>query len=219
MNELDIIKIVASVLALMIAIIGHEIMHGWVAYKYGDNTAKDRGRLSINPIKHVDPIGTILVPALLFMANTPFLFGWAKPVPIDMKTVIQNGGYSAAMQVSLAGIAYNIVMASLASAVFLSMAMPTSPDDLLYLFSYVLLSKIIMINVVLAVFNLWPIPQFDGSHFLSYLGLQMGTPKIAQFYDRYQAFGMIIVLIILMIPQLSQILFAPASWLFNLLLT
>lgn len=218
MTELDIIKILASVLALMIAIIGHEIMHGWVAFKYGDSTAKDKGRLTLNPIKHVDPIGTILVPTLLFMAHAPFLFGWAKPVPIDTKTVIENGGYKAAMQVSLAGIAYNLFMAAFASVIFLSLSVPTDANDIVYLFIYILLLKVIMINVVLAVFNLWPIPQFDGAHFISYLGLQMGTVKIAQFYAKYERFGMLVVLIILMIPGLSHILFAPASWLYSLLL-
>lgn len=219
MSEIEIMKIAASVIALMVAIVGHEIMHGWVAYKYGDMTAKSQGRLSINPIKHIDLIGTILVPTLLFMAHAPFLFGWAKPVPIDTKTVIDNGGYNAAMQVSLAGIAYNLFVAVFASIIFLSLDFPVQGDGMSYIFIYILLSSIIMINVVLAVFNLWPIPQFDGAHFLSYLGLKLGTSKIAQFYHRYDAYGMIVVLVILMIPQLREMLFTPAIWLYQLLLT
>jgi len=218
-DDLFIIKVASSVIALMVAIIGHEIMHGWVAYKYGDDTAKSKGRLTLNPIKHVDPIGTILVPVLLFIANTPFLFGWAKPVPIDMKTVIQNGGYSAAMQVSLAGIAYNLIIATFASVVLLSMSLPNTNDEMMYIFGYILLYQIIMINIILAVFNLWPIPQFDGAHFISFLGLQMGTAKIAQFYQRYEPYGMIIILIILMIPGLSSYLFMPAQWLQHALLS
>ncbi len=215
----ELIKIVSSVLALIVAIVGHEIMHGWVAYRYGDMTAKSAGRLSLNPIKHVDPIGTVVVPAILFFAHAPFLFGWAKPVPIDDRVVIQNGGYNAAMQVSLAGIAYNLIMATFASVILLSMSFPTNQDDILYVFSFVLLYQIVMINIILAVFNMWPIPQFDGAHFLSYLGLQLGTAKIAQFYQRYEPYGMIIILIILMIPGLSSYLFMPAQWLRNALLT
>ncbi len=218
-DDLFIIKVATSVIALMVAIIGHEIMHGWVAYKYGDNTAKSAGRLTLNPIKHIDLIGSILVPVLLFMAQAPFLFGWAKPVPVDMRTVTSNGGYSAAMQVSLAGIAYNLLVAIFASVILLSLAPPTNQDDITYVFAFILLYQIVMINIILAVFNLWPIPQFDGAHFLSYLGLQMGTAKIAQFYQRYEPYGMMIILIILMIPGLSSYLFMPAEWLRNILLT
>ena len=97
MSELSLAyKIPLMVVALLIAIIGHEIMHGYVAYRYGDSTAKDSGRLSLNPIVHIDLIGSILVPATLFLANAPFLFGWAKPVPVRMDRVIYNGGYFAA---------------------------------------------------------------------------------------------------------------------------
>ncbi|WP_288644386.1 site-2 protease family protein, partial [uncultured Helicobacter sp.] len=75
----EIINVLLMVLALMISIIGHEIMHGLVAYHYGDDTAKSMGRLSINPIKHIDPIGSILIPGILYVTQAPFLFGWAKP--------------------------------------------------------------------------------------------------------------------------------------------
>ncbi len=218
-TDLQIIRITASVIALMIAIIGHEIMHGWVAYKFGDSTARDRGRLTINPVSHIDPIGSVVVPLLLFIAQAPFLFGWAKPVPIDIRTVVRNGGYPAAMQVSLAGIAYNLITAIFASVILLSLDVPHDSDGYLYIFVYVMLLNLIMINIILAVFNLWPIPQFDGAHFLSYLGLWLGTAKIAQFYQRYEPYGMIIILIILMIPGLSHYLFMPAMWLRDLLLT
>ncbi len=123
MNSIDLIGIVASIIALLIAIIGHEIMHGWIAYKYGDNTAKNAGRLSINPLVHIDPFGSILVPLMTYFipmllgASSGFLFGWAKPVPVNMQTVIRNGGYNAAMQVSLGGIAYNLFLATLFSVI------------------------------------------------------------------------------------------------------
>jgi len=103
MSEAEIIKIISMIIALMVAIIGHEIMHGWVAYKYGDNTAKSLGRLKINPLVHIDPVGSILVPGMLFFSGAPFIFGWAKPVPININTVMRNGGAGAAVAVSLAG--------------------------------------------------------------------------------------------------------------------
>ncbi len=231
MDSVDIIKIIAAVAALIIAIVGHEIMHGWVAYKYGDNTAKDLGRLSLNPLVHVDLFGTILVPAMmyfipmLFGASSGLLFGWAKPVPINTRTVIHNGGYNAAMQVSLAGIAYNLFMATLASVIFTSM-MPrdlglhdliTNADEFIMLYFVWML---LIINVVLAVFNLLPIPQFDGAHFLTYLSLKLGLPKIAEFFVKMEPYGMIIVIIMLVVDPIRDIiLLMPVQLLLQLLLS
>jgi len=96
-SEAELLKLITIILALAVAIIGHEIMHGWVAYKYGDSTAKSQGRLSINPIIHIDPVGTIIVPAVLYFTGAPFIFGWAKPVPVNISTVIKNGGTKAAV--------------------------------------------------------------------------------------------------------------------------
>jgi len=115
MENSEIIKIIATVLALAVAIIGHEIMHGYMAFRYGDNTAKNAGRLSINPLVHIDPVGTILIPGILFATGAPFLFGWAKPVPIYIREVIKNAGYKGAINVSLAGIYYNFTLAIIAS--------------------------------------------------------------------------------------------------------
>lgn len=160
--DFEPIQIVAMVAALAVAIIGHEIMHGFVAYKYGDMTAKYEGRLSINPIVHIDPIGTIVVPLLLFVAGSPFLFGWAKPVPVNIWTVIRNGGYNGAIAVALAGIAYNLILA--VSASFL---LPIAPEGS---FASQLLFYLVLYNVVLAVFNTWPIPPLDGSNALGFVG-------------------------------------------------
>ncbi|WP_457745656.1 site-2 protease family protein [Sulfurimonas sp.] len=225
MESLDILKIIAAVLALAVAIIGHEIMHGWVAYMYGDTTAKNAGRLTINPISHVDLVGTIIVPAtmyflpMLFGADSGFLFGWAKPVPINTFTVINRGGYNAAMQVDLAGIVYNFTLAAFASIAIVAMAQPTTADSLAYIFLYMFVFQLLIINVVLGVFNLLPIPQFDGAHFLAHLALKYKANAIAEFFYKNERYGIIIVLIVLMTPLKDYLLFLPVQTILGLLLS
>ncbi|MBN2869581.1 MAG: site-2 protease family protein [Campylobacterales bacterium] len=224
MNSIDLLEIAAAVAALLVAIIGHEIMHGWVAYKYGDHTAKDSGRLSINPLIHIDPFGSILVPLMTYFipmllgASSGFLFGWAKPVPVNTRTVIRNGGYNAAMQVSLAGIVYNLFMATLASILLVSLAEPTQSDSLMYVFGYLFIIKLLLINVVLAVFNLLPIPGFDGSHFLSYLALKYRIRAVAEFFAKAEPYGMIVIIIILVTPLKIPLVIWPIEIVLNLLL-
>ncbi len=225
MESLDILKIAAAVLALAVAIIGHEIMHGWVAYIYGDTTAKNAGRLTINPISHVDLVGTILVPASMYFlpmllgAESGFLFGWAKPVPINTATVIRSGGYNAAMQVDLAGIVYNFTLAAFASIAIVAMSAPTSADSLTYVFAYIFVYQLLIINVVLGVFNLLPIPQFDGAHFLMHLALKYRVNAIAEFFYKNERYGIIIVLIVLMTPIKDYVLLLPVRTILELLLS
>ena len=224
MESIDILKIAAAVLALMVAIIGHEIMHGLVAYAYGDTTAKNAGRLSINPLTHIDLIGTILVPAstyflpMLLGAESGFLFGWAKPVPINTGTVIRNAGYNGAMQVDLAGIVYNFTLAVIASIAVVSMAKPTTADGLIYIFTYIFVFQLLIINVVLGVFNLLPIPQFDGAHFIMHLALKYKVDKVAEFFYKNERYGIIVVLVILMTPIKDYVLIMPVQTIISLLL-
>ena len=225
MDFIDILKIVASVLALAVAIIGHEIMHGYIAYKYGDMTAKNAGRLSINPLVHIDLFGTIIVPAMLYFLPLLFgqdggiLFGWAKPVPVNMYTVERNGGYNAAMQVDLAGIVYNFTLAAFASIAITIMPSPTTADSFLYILLYLFIMQTIIINVVLGVFNLLPIPQFDGAHFIQHLAMKFRYYKVAEFFAKYEPYGMIIILVVLMTPLSTYLLFKPVQTILRLLLT
>ena len=223
MESIDLLKILAAVLALAVAIIGHEIMHGWVAYMYGDTTAKNAGRLSINPISHVDLVGTIIVPATMYFlpmllgGESGFLFGWAKPVPINTATVIRRGGYNAAMQVDLAGIVYNFTMAVLASVALVAMSQPTTADSLVYIFAYLFVFQLLIINVVLGVFNLLPIPQFDGAHFLMHLSLKHKVNAVAEFFYKSERYGIIIVLVVLMTPLKDYLLLMPVKTILQLL--
>ena len=225
MDSIELLKVITAVLALIIAIIGHEIMHGFIAYKYGDMTAKNAGRLSINPLLHVDMVGTIIVPfAMYFLPlvlgmGGGFVFGWAKPVPVDMTTVINKGGYNAAMQVSLAGIVYNFTLAAFASVALFGMSTPVETDSIFYIFSYMLVMQLVMINVILGVFNLLPIPQFDGAHFLMYLALKFNQKEIAETFYRLERYGMIIVLVVIMTPLKDYLLIMPVQMVLHLLLS
>jgi len=175
MDITRILEIVLSLIAIFTAIILHEVAHGYVAFRLGDPTAKARGRLTLNPLAHIDPIGTILVPIFLLIINSPFLFGWAKPVPI-------NPGYfrnpfKGMLYVAVAGPATNVALA-LATTVIGRVVLLAIPDTLLF-FNHTfagnlvhalvyLLGIFVIYNIILAVFNMIPIPPLDGSRVLTY---------------------------------------------------
>ncbi|MBL0722008.1 MAG: site-2 protease family protein [Sulfurovum sp.] len=214
METVEVLKVTAIILALAIAIIGHEIMHGWVAYKYGDNTAKNQGRLSINPIVHLDPIGSIAVPALLYFSGAPLLFGWAKPVPVYMPTVLKNGGTNGAVAVALAGITYNISLAGIFAAI---LPMLIEPQSMTEAFFTMFVVQSIIINVLLAVFNLIPVPPLDGANAVRYLALGWKWDSIVKFYDKIYPYGMIVIIIILVTP-IKDFIFTPVSWIIKFLI-
>jgi Zn-dependent protease len=199
--SVEVLKIIFSIASLMIAVIGHEIMHGLIAYKYGDTTAKEAGRLSINPIKHIDLVGTIIIPAILFITHAPFLIGWAKPVPVDSYEVVSKGGYFGMVNVSLAGVAYNFALAIVASFLFTLTSNPIFALFLFYLTLY---------NVILGMFNLLPIPPLDGSNALIYLGLWLGNKTIYNFFYKIQRYSMVILVLFLISP-LSSAYFSLAN--------
>jgi len=147
---------------LVIAIVFHEVAHGYVAKLLGDPTASERGRLTLNPIRHVDPIGTLLVPGALLLAGAP-AFGWAKPVPVNQYR-LRNPRYHM-MAVAIAGPASNFVLATL-GAVLIGIASAIAGTSILAEDNVlgVALTMFLLINIFLGLFNLLPIPPFDGSH-------------------------------------------------------
>lgn len=169
MNEI-ILKIVISLPVFLIAIVGHEFSHAYIAYRSGDSTAKDYGRMTFNPIPHIDVLGTIIIP-LVGAALGGVIFGWAKPVPVDQRRFknFRKGMF----WVSFAGPIFNISFAII-SAFLLACMLAFAPQDFVFFQPFVLmLQQSVFINILLAVFNLLPIPPLDGSQMVaSFLDFQ-----------------------------------------------
>ena len=199
---------------LIIAIVFHEVAHGWVALALGDTTARDRGRLTLNPIRHVDPIGTLLVPGALALFGGP-VFGWAKPVPVN-QAQLDNPRYGM-MAVAAAGPATNILLALIGAVVFGIVAGftinfgGTVPEWMMNAFAF-----FILINAFLALFNMLPIPPFDGSHIVG--GLM--PRRWARHWQKLQAMGMLLIFVLIAatwaFPEarwVETVVFPPVEWL------
>lgn len=193
------------ILFLPIGVIIHEYAHGWVAYKLGDSTAKHAGRLTLNPLAHIDFFGTILFPLLLILMRSSFLFAWAKPVPVDFNNL--HNPKRDMVWVGLAGPASNMVLAILLSAVLRTHFFPSSS------IGHLLLSGGIFINVLLAIFNLIPVPPLDGSRIL------MGLVPIeyARGYAKLEPYGFIILFAFLWLGIFQGLVLPIAFYLVGLL--
>lgn len=176
----------------VLAVTVHEVAHGWAANRLGDPTAAQMGRLTLNPFKHVDPIGTLLVPIGLKLLGSPFLFGWAKPVPVEWRKLRQLPRDIAL--VAAAGPASNLLML-IGWAMLIALSAPRS---LLWEMGW----TGVVFNATIMTLNLIPIPPLDGSRIVT----AMLPPRMARAYNRYERLGLVLMLLLVVSGVLGQVL-------------
>lgn len=206
-----LLQAAALIVPLIIAIVFHEVAHGWVALALGDPTAREQRRLTLNPLRHLDPMGTIVVPGMLALTGLP-AFGWAKPVPVNQRR-LRNPRFGM-MAVAAAGPLTNFVLAGV-GAVLLGLLSRWATHGAVIDFVGLSLTYFMVINVSLALFNLLPIPPFDGSHIVE--GLL--PRRAARAYEKLRPWGFPLLFFLLLVvpyfwPSLgvTRFLVQPGNW-------
>ena len=210
MNQLspDVLSIVVSVLIVLLSLTVHEAAHAWTADRLGDPTARMLGRISFNPIVHIDPIGTVLLPLIAAFSNLPII-GWAKPVPVDLRR-LRHGRRDFAV-VAAAGPASNLLQAVVLAVLF--HALPLDGITLFNLNWPNVVRRAADINVLLALFNLLPVPPLDGGNVLA----GVLPPSAAHAFDRMRPFGIIILYALLLTGVLGSLILPPADFFMEML--
>lgn len=205
MPELNLIStLFVFVIPVIFAVTVHEVAHGWVASQFGDQTARSMGRLTLNPIKHIDPVGTIVVPAIMYFASG-FIFGWAKPVPINWRNLGHPRRDMAI--VAIAGPAANLLMLLFwAMSAKVIMLLGNDSNHLTQLL-FIMSNIGIMINIVLMILNLFPILPLDGGRVLT----AMLPRNLAISFSRMEPYGLIILVVLLLSGVLWKILLPAIS--------
>jgi Zn-dependent protease len=199
----DILSIVVPIVIVLVSLTVHEAAHAWTSDRLGDPTARLLGRVSLNPIVHIDPIGTVLLPLLAAVSNLPII-GWAKPVPVNTSRLAHP--QRDFMVIAAAGPASNILLAVLGAAAVVATGTPSFGSSPLLQF--------VEINILLAMFNLVPVPPLDGGNVLA--GLL--PPAAAETFNRIRPFGFIILYAMMFTGILNALIMPPARLLWGLLI-
>lgn len=200
----NIINSILILIPLIIAVVLHELAHGYAAYRLGDPTAQQAGRLTLNPLKHLDPVGSVILPLMLKLTGSPFVFGYAKPVPVNFSRL--SNQRSGVLVVSAAGVVTNMALALIFSGVY-NWTLPAAGfgDGQEISIIVVILRELcyfsVIINLVLAVFNLIPIPPLDGSRILAVFL----PPRLRFQLARIERFGIIIIFALLLTGSVDWI--------------
>jgi len=211
-----ILKILIWAVPVLFSIVIHEVAHGWMANKLGDDTAKRMGRLTLNPLSHIDPVGTLLFPLIMIVLGGP-VFGWAKPVPFNPYNFNRNvKPKDGAMWVAIAGPGSNLILAFLSTFVLVATRKFLTGLPASLYFSLTQLSEaLIIINLVLASLNLIPIPPLDGSKIL----FRFLPPAYEIYFHQLERYGFLILIILVMTGTFSRIISLPIEFLFRLFLS
>jgi Zn-dependent protease len=216
-GNFDLNQIVVMIVPLLFSVTVHEVAHGYVAYRMGDATAKMAGRLSLNPIKHLDLFGSLILPLVLALTRSPVIFGYAKPVPVNFANF--RDYRKSTIYVASAGVLANFALAIFSGIMYQILAHfqwawhPTIfrpfVQDLHYMLGYS-----VAINLILAIFNLIPIPPLDGSKILA----MILPASLRMHYARMERFGMLIIIFLLLTNSLSRVISFFITPMFNVLL-
>jgi Zn-dependent protease len=201
---MDATSAIFYVAILIMSIVIHEVSHGFMAESFGDDTARDAGRLTLNPIPHLDLFGSILLPAVLVLLHTPFMFGWAKPVPYNPNNLSNKKWGTIA--VAAAGVLANFLIAIVFGVIIrVSAGLNLSPAF------YFITSAIVVVNLALGIFNLIPIPPLDGSKIL----FSLLPERAFSFIVKYEQYSLILLLIFIIF--FSDYLYPVLAFLFHLI--
>lgn len=205
MPELNLLStLFVFVIPILFAITVHEVAHGWVASQFGDQTAKSMGRLTLNPIKHIDPVGTILVPAIMYFASG-FIFGWARPVPVNWRNLGHPRRDMAL--VAIAGPTANFLMLLFWAVLAKVIILFASDQNYLVQLIFIMCNIGITINIVLMILNLFPILPLDGGRVMT----AMLPRNLAVPFSRLEPYGLIILVLLLVSGILWKILLPMIS--------
>jgi len=201
----NILMTVIAVGVLMISVIFHEVAHGYTAFRLGDPTARYAGRLTLNPLKHIDPFGTVILPLLLILARFPYPVGWAKPVPVN--PLLLRDPRRGMMLVGAAGPLSNVSLALVAAMILRTVPVSRTP------FLFDLLSIACYVNILLSVFNLVPVPPLDGSRVVA--GLL--PPELRKHYESLSPYGIFIILGLFYLGLMNRVILPLSDFIFSLL--